>query len=68
MKIIIILLIYACIVLFLGCWTDSNLDFWLTHLKGIVVDCPFWLSALLSVAAPLMVVFNVIAEIGKLLI
>lgn len=53
----------------LSLWTDSNLDFWLTHIKGVETDCPFWLSALaILVLNGVIVEANLISEIVKLFI
>lgn len=48
-------------------WTDRSLDFWLTYLKGTETNCPFWLSALVTIISNgLGLLFNVITEIARL--
>lgn len=53
---------------FLSFWTDRNLDFWLTHLKGETVDCPFWLSFLASGFLPVGLFANLMGEIARLVV
>lgn len=45
-------------------WTDRNLDFWITHIKGETVDVPFWLSMIISLFEPI-VVLDIIGEIAR---
>jgi len=47
-------------------WTDRNLDFWLTHFKGETVDCPFWLSFVASILAPVSLFLNLVGEIVRM--
>jgi hypothetical protein len=50
----------------LSFWTDRNLDFWLSQLKGETVDCPFWLSFIVSCFAPATFILNIIGEVARL--
>lgn len=50
----------------LSFWTDRNLDFWLSQLKGETVDCPFWLSFIVSCFAPVGLFLNLIGEVARL--
>lgn len=48
-------------------WTDSNIDYLMTYIKGRPVNCPFWLSALASIVGNgLTLAFNIGMEIFKL--
>ena len=47
-------------------WTDRNLDFWLTFLKGETVDVPFWLSWVASAFGPISFGINLLGELGRL--
>ncbi len=49
-------------------WTDRNLDFWATMIKGEVVDVPFWLSFAAALLGPFNLAFNVISELARLVI
>ncbi len=40
-------------------WTDRNLEFWASRIKGEPVDIPYWLSLVVTV------VLNVIALAGN---
>jgi hypothetical protein len=52
-----------------GLWTDRTLDFWLTYFKGADVDCPFWLSLLVSVLLNAVILgLNIISEVARLLV
>ncbi len=50
----------------MACWTDRNLEFWLSYFKGEAVEVDLWLSALLCILGPANIFVNVIAEIAKL--
>lgn len=50
----------------LAFWTDRSLDWWLTYLKNNPTDCPFWLSFLISILAPIDFLFNILTEIVRL--
>lgn len=45
-------------------WTDRNLDFWISHIKGETVDVPFWLSMIISLIEPI-VLLDIIGEIAR---
>lgn len=47
-------------------WTDSNLDFWLSYLKGSAVNSPFWVSIILIFVAPAVFLFNLISFLLRL--
>lgn len=48
----------------LSYWTDSNIDFWLTHFKGVETNCPWWLSTLATVFSfGLAIPLNILSEI-----
>ena len=60
-----VLIIFAGLPL-LGLWTDRNLDFWLTNLKGHAVNVPYWLSLVLSIVLSFVaLVLNIVAEIAR---
>lgn len=55
------------ILVLVSFWTDRNLDFWLTHFKGHPVDCPFWLSCLVTIVGNgVILLANVIGEVARL--
>lgn len=63
--IVILGLIFAVVPL-LGFWTDRNLDFWLSQMKGHPVNVPYWLSLVLTIVTNgLAIIANVIAEIAR---
>jgi len=50
-------------------WTDRNLDFWLTQLKGEEVDVPYWASFLVTFFGNAFILAaNTIGEIGRLIL
>lgn len=60
----VMMLLYAAVVM----WTDRNLDMVLTAFKEAPVDVPIWLVAIMVfVFGELMVVFDIVVEILKLL-
>jgi hypothetical protein len=63
---LIILCLWLLIVWALSSWTDRNLDFWLTYFKGETIDCPFWLSTVVTFLAPVALFLNVIGEVARL--
>ena len=64
----IIFVIFIFFILLLNAfWTDRNLDYLLTLIKGSLVNCPFWLSAIISICGNGAVfVFNIIMELVRL--
>lgn len=61
-------LVLICVFVLVAMWTDRNLDFWLTHFKGQAVNCPWWLSTLVTVFLPALIVLNIVGEIARLLV
>ena len=59
---------YILVLVLMVCWTDRNLDWVLSEYKGYEVNCPWYLSALLTIIAPLTLLFNVICEILRLVV
>jgi Ca2+/Na+ antiporter len=57
--------LYLGIVALLALWTDRNLDFWATYVKGVEVDVPYWVAFIVSIFAPLAVLGNVISEVVR---
>ena len=49
-------------------WTDSNLDFWLSYLKGSEVNSPFWVSIILIFIAPLLLLANIVMSLLRLVV
>lgn len=50
-------------------WTDRNLEFWLSYLKGHPVDVPFWMSFIMTlVLNGVALALNVVGEILRLLV
>ena len=51
----------------LSLWTDRNLDYFVSLIKGESVDVPFWLSVVVTILLnAVIVVSNIIAEISRL--
>jgi hypothetical protein len=44
------------------------MDYWLTYAKDKPTDCPFILSFGVSVFAPVVVLLNIVGEIGRILV
>lgn len=57
--------IYMGFIALIALWTDRNLDFWVSHIKGEDVNVPYWLSFLVSLFAPATIVGNILAEIAR---
>ncbi len=52
-----------------GLWTDKNLDFWASYIKGSEVDIPLYLSFIVTLVFNVVVIMaNIVAEIAKFLI
>lgn len=48
-------------------WTDGNLEYAVSYLKGRDIEIPFWISAVVSIIGSAVVfVFNIVCEIIKL--
>ena len=48
-------------------WTDRNLDYWLTAMKGAPVDVPMWLSVALAIVLNgVALLLNVVGELLRL--
>lgn len=45
-------------------WTDRNLDYWVSFVNKEPTDIPLWLSAILSIFEPI-VVLDIIGEIAR---
>jgi hypothetical protein len=58
---IVFLLVYLPIAF----WTDRNLDFWMTFINKQPTDIPFWISLILVIFEPVILVLNIIGEIGR---
>jgi hypothetical protein len=55
--------------LLVSAWTDRSIEFWLSYAKGEAVNCPYWLSCLLTlVLNGVIFIFNVITEICRLVL
>ena len=71
--IIELMMVLFCIVIVLGIifgmtmWTDRSMDYLLTMIKGHPVNCPYWLSFIITVVGNgATVVFNIIMEVVRL--
>ena len=57
------------IALLFSWWTDMQLDYWVSYFKGEQVDVPFILAFLLNLfLGVIMLVLDVVGEIGKLVV
>ena len=69
MMVIFMLGIVPAIVIGVAFWTDSNLEWALSLIKGAEVQVPFILSLILTVIGNVVTVLaNVVCEIAKLVI
>jgi len=58
--------IWALVALLIAPWTDRNLDFWASYVRGHPVDVPFFLSYLLTWFLHLSSIFlNIISEVAR---
>jgi hypothetical protein len=62
------LIVGGILCLFAG-WTETNLEFWLTMIKGASVDVPYWIALLLTIFTNVFgLVFNILTELAKLVL
>lgn len=62
-----IMLLAATIIYLLSLWTDRNLEFWLSRIKGMPVDVPLWMSFLTTLLLNgLIVPLNLVSELVRL--
>lgn len=62
----VLLIFYTAIVWLVSLWTDRNLDFWVSQIKGEVVDVPMWLSFIVTfIGNGFIIAANILAEIAK---
>lgn len=63
---IVITVVIAVLVCVISLWTQTNLNFWLSYLKGTSVHVPYWLAFLITIVGNgVILVVNIIAEIAK---
>ena len=70
-NILVIFILWAVVVIGIGTiltlWTDRNLDYALTWIKGQPVNCPMWLSFIAAlIGNGVTVVFNILMELARL--
>lgn len=60
----------GCIIaLLFSWWTDAQLDFWISYFRREEINVPFIFSFLLNLFLGfLMIVLDIISEIGKLVV
>ena len=47
-------------------WTDRNLDFWVSQIKGEEVNIPYWLSFIITfICNGFIIVANLLAELAR---
>ena len=68
MAVFIIIGLFVLIGGLMSNWTDSNLDFWLSYLKGSEVNSPFWVSIILIFVAPLLLLANIVMYLLRLVV
>ena len=65
--ILIMLGVAIAVIVGLAIWTDRSMDYLLTWIKGVPVDCPMWLSTLISIVGNAFIVaFNLIMEVIRM--
>lgn len=58
--------VFLTIIALFAMWTDRNLDFWVSYIKGEAVDVPYWLSLIVTIVGNgVIILANVIAEIAR---
>ena len=63
---VVLLIVFVILALTVN-WTDSNLDWLLSSIKGREIDVPTWISAIITfVGNGFVLVFNIICELIKL--
>jgi len=60
--------VYFGIVALLALWTDRNMDFWVSYIKGETIDVNYWWSFLLTLIAPIGIVGNTVSEILRVIV
>lgn len=61
-----LMLIWVLLAILVTIWTDRNLDFWISHIKGESVDIHWFWSFLLSlIGGWITIVGNIVAEIAR---
>jgi hypothetical protein len=49
-------------------WTDRNMDWLFSQIKGETVDVPFWISAITSILlSELILILNIVLELVRLI-
>ena len=57
------------LLLFVSGWTETNLEYWLTMIKGQPVDVPYWIAACLTFFTNVFgLIFNLVSELLKLVL
>ena len=68
-QVVIIFIAFMMLGALLASWTESNLEFWLTMIKGQPVDVPYALALILSIFTNIFgFTFNIISELFKLIL
>lgn len=49
----------------LGTWTDRSLDWWLTWIKETPTNCPWYISLLIAMFGPAIILFNCVTELTR---
>ncbi len=67
--IIVLLIVSAICTYILSGWTESNLEFWLSLIKGEFIDVPFGIAVLVTfIGNGFIIVFNIVTELLKLIL
>lgn len=63
----VIIVLFVLSVIPISIWTDRTLDFWCTHFAHHPVNCPWWLSFIVTVVGNGVVLLaNCVSEIVRL--
>ena len=66
--IIVVALVGTALVVF-PMWTNRNLDFWISHVKGHAVNVPYWISIVITVIGnDFIITANIIGEVCRFLV
>lgn len=65
--IVIIILLALCLLPLYISWTDTNLDYIVSMIKGKSVNVPIWLSAIFAIVSNgVGIIFNIIVSIIRI--
>ena len=68
-ELLVVVVPFLLLIPVLALWTNSNMDFWISHFKGHAVHVSYFLALILTVVGNGVILFaNVVAQIAQYLI